>query len=83
VSETLSELYAECDSTLRLFRFVKKAYDDLISDVPEVATIDTATNIYLYQSLHRTLEAELTSREAYDLCALIEGLREDRGGQLW
>jgi hypothetical protein len=83
VSETLEELYAECKSALRLFRFAKKAYDDLIDDVPEKVTFDTSTSIYLYQTLHRTLEAELTSEEAYALCAFVEGLREYRGGNLF
>jgi hypothetical protein len=83
MSEPLSELYSECESALRLFRFVKRAYDDLIADVPEEVTFDTTINIFVHQSLHRTLEAELTSKEAYALCAFIEGLREHRGGDLF
>ncbi len=79
----LSELYADCESALRLFHFVKKAYDDLISDVPEHVRIETNENIYIYQTLQQALEAELTPREAYDLCALVEALKEDRGGNLW
>lgn len=82
MSETLTELYSECESALRLFRFVKKAYDDLL-EVPEQVTFDTTTNIYVYQTLHRTLEAELTSQEAYALCAFVEGLREYRKGKLF
>lgn len=81
--ESLSELYDHCRVPLRLFRFTKKAYDKLITDVPPQVHIKTDENIYLYQSLHRALESELTAEDAYNLCALVAALEDERGGNLW
>lgn len=80
----LSDLLDECESALRLYRFMRKAYGNLVDNCPEaLASHISAVNPYLYAELQRTLEAELTTDEASSLCALVEGLKEDRGGELW
>jgi hypothetical protein len=80
----LSELYAECETALSLYRFMRKAYSNLIDNCPEgLSPHIREVNVYLYAELQRTLEDELTGQDTYALCALVEGLKEDRGGKLW
>jgi hypothetical protein len=82
--QALSNLLDECGSALRLFRFRQKVYDTIVDDCPEVLREHIrAVNGYIYDVLQDLLEDELTKEETLSLCALIEGLKEDRGGKLW
>jgi hypothetical protein len=84
MSESLSELYAECESALRLYRFMHKAYGNLVDNCPERLVPHVhALNVFLFAELHRTLVDELTGEETAAFCAFIEGLREYNNGTLF
>ncbi|HVI77073.1 MAG TPA: hypothetical protein VM715_02690 [Candidatus Acidoferrum sp.] len=79
--EPISELYAECADAIRLYDFTKKAYSNLIDNAPKVVSDQIRdANIYLYQELHRTLEEELTSSDAYSLCAFVSAVMKEHPG---
>ena len=80
----LSELYAECESTLRVYGFALKVYHNLLDHCPEQLSAHMRElNIFLFAEIKRSVEDEFDDQDAYDLCVLIEGLRADRGGKLW
>lgn len=84
MTETLSELLDECESALRLHRFAQKVYSNLIDHCPEALDTEIrAVNAFLFREIQDTLEDELTKEEARALCALIEGLKEHRNGDLF
>ena len=79
--ETVSELYAECADVIRLYDFTKKAYSNLIDNAPQMLHEQIRdANPYLFQELQRTLEDELTSVDAYNLCAYVSAVMKEHPG---
>jgi hypothetical protein len=81
VSRPTSELLEECHSALRIYRFAQKVYDSIIEDIPEIVQIRTEENIWIYQQIRKTAEAEITREEAYTLCELALALQEELDGK--
>lgn len=72
----ISELLADCELPLALYRFCCKSYDDILDNLPEklAPQFTSDLNIYIFDSLRHTLLESLTSENGYDLAALAAAL---------
>lgn len=74
MTTSISELYSEIESAIRLLRYAEQTYDRLIENYPE--HISHKFNIILYREIVIALDQELQT-DAYALCRFISEVLKD------